>query len=400
MGPRSLPKSITRASDDLRRLQDEGYELEIRGAYLLVHHVPFVTPEKTVATGTLVSTLQLAGDVTAPPDQHEAHFIGGTPCDVDGRPLTAIINNSDPQQLMPGLIAEHYLSSKPAGTGRYVDYHEKMTSYIAIISGPAQAIDPTATAQPYPVLRPESDEDDPIFNYTETASSRAGIAALTEKLRIGPVAIVGLGGTGSYILDFLAKTPVAEIHLFDGDRFAQHNAFRAPGAATLEELAAAPQKVDYLKGRYDAMRRGIVPHDCFLVEGNLHQLDGMEFVFLSIDKSEPKRAIVAHLEAAGISFIDVGMGIEEVDGCLRGMLQTTLSTPDAREHFSRRVSLEDPKLGDDYDQNIQIAELNAMNAAMAVIRWKRLIGFYADDEGEHTSYYVVETNQLLGEDHG
>jgi len=146
------------------------------------------------------------------------------------------------------------------------------------------------------------------------------------------------------------------------------------------------------------MRRGIIAHDCYLGEGNLGELDGMDFVFLALDESEPKRAIVAHLEVAGISFIDVGMGIDEVDGELRGMVQTTTSTPSAREHFTRRVSLEDPKLGNDYDQNIQIAELNALNAAIAVIRWKRLLGFYADDGGEHTSIFVIEANQLLDED--
>ncbi|HEY5333410.1 MAG TPA: hypothetical protein VIJ21_07660, partial [Solirubrobacterales bacterium] len=204
---------------------------------------------------------------------------------------------------------------------------------------------------------------------------------------------------GSYILDFLAKTPVREIHLFDADHFAQHNAFRAPGAATLEELTAGPQKVDYMKARYEPMRRGIIAHDCFLGEDNLGELDAMDFVFLALDDSEPKRAIVAHLETVGVSFIDVGMGVDEVDGSLRGMVQTTVSTTDAREHFARRVSLEDPRLGNDYDQNIQIAELNALNAALAVIRWKRLLGFYADDGGEHTSIFVIETNQLIGEDH-
>jgi hypothetical protein len=35
------------------------------------------------------------------------------------------------------------------------------------------------------------------------------------------------------VLDFTAKTHVKEIHLFDGDTFFQHNAFRAPGAANL-----------------------------------------------------------------------------------------------------------------------------------------------------------------------
>ena len=35
--------------------------------------------------------------------------------------------------------------------------------------------------------------------------------------RLPKVAIVGLGGSGSYILDLIAKTPICEIHLYDGD---------------------------------------------------------------------------------------------------------------------------------------------------------------------------------------
>ena len=146
------------------------------------------------------------------------------------------------------------------------------------------------------------------------------------------------------------------------------------------------------------MRRGIIPHDCRVDEGNLDQLDAMDFVFLALDESDPKRAIVDYLESAGKSFIDVGMGLEAVDGSLRGQIQTTTSTHAAREHFRRRVSLSDPHLADAYDQNIQIAELNALNAALAVIRFKKLYGFYADEEGEHTSVYVLEGNRLLGED--
>ena len=72
------------------------------------------------------------------------------------------------------------------------------------------------------------------------------------------VALVGLGGTGAYILDLVVKTPVAEIHLYDGDVFLQHNAFRSPGAASVADLRAKLNKVDYYKDRYSPMRRHIV----------------------------------------------------------------------------------------------------------------------------------------------
>ena len=32
---------------------------------------------------------------------------------------------------------------------------------------------------------------------------------------------------------------------------------------------------------------------------------------------------------------------------------------------------------DDYSSNIQVADLNALNAILAIIRWKRYLGFYA-----------------------
>jgi hypothetical protein len=43
-----------------------------------------------------------------------------------------------------------------------------------------------------------------------------------------------------------------------------------------------------------------------------------------------------------------------------------------------RVSFEDGADGNEYNRNIQIADLNALNAALAVIKWKKLFGFYRD----------------------
>jgi len=65
-------------------------------------------------------------------------------------------------------------------------------------------------------------EEDSVFRYLDSASSRAGIRMANEKLELGKLAIVGLGGTGSYVLDLVAKAPVGEINLFDGDVRREH----------------------------------------------------------------------------------------------------------------------------------------------------------------------------------
>src|SRR5204863_187669 len=111
------------------------------------------------------------------------------------------------------LMARCSFSRKPAGG--YPNYYAKMTGYVNILLGYAQAIDPSATARMYPPI--PTDEGESVFRYLDSASSRAQISAITEKLKLGKVAIIGLGGTGSYILDLIAKTPIEQIHLYDGD---------------------------------------------------------------------------------------------------------------------------------------------------------------------------------------
>ena len=44
--------------------------------------------------------------------------------------------------------------------------------------------------------------------------------------------------------------------------------------------------------------------------------------------------------------------------------------------------------------NIQIAELNALNAMLAVIKWKKIRGFYCDLEREHHCMYTTDGNAL------
>lgn len=386
-----MSRELISHSPDLRRLREEGYFVQVRGALLVMRDVPYVDAERNVRTGSLISTLNLAGDVTQTPDTHVVDFDGEYPCNADGSPIEQIRNQSGHFDLGNGVTAKHKFSSKPAGG--YLDYYQKMVTYASILSGAAAVVQPGVTARTF--AAPE-DADDSIFNYVETASARAGIGALTERLAAERVAVIGLGGTGSYVLDLVAKVPVREIRLFDGDEFLQHNAFRAPAAPSLEELRDAPKKVDYFKAIYSRMHRGIVAHAVAIDAGNVHLLDGVTFAFICMDPCEAKRLAVERLEALDVSFVDVGMGLELVDGSLGGILRVTASTPGMRDHVRQgRISFAGRKDDDLYESNIQIADLNSLNAALAVIKWKKLRGFYRDLEREHHCTYTTDGNMLL-----
>ena len=387
-----MSHQLVNPSPDILGLRNEGYEVEIRGTHLLISHVPYVNSTRQIEFGTLVSTLALAGNTTTKADTHVVHFIGSHPCHKDGSIMQQIQHASATTTLAEGIVVNHSFSNKPQDG--YPDYYEKMNRYAEVISAPAKSLDPAVTAKTFRVI--EAMPDESVFNYLDTNSSRAEIEAISAKLKGHRIGIVGLGGTGSYVLDLMAKTPVEEIHLFDADVFAQHNAFRAPGAPSVEQLRTPPPKVEYLAEIYSRMRRNIIPHGVALNAANVHLLHGLDCVFICIDDGPPKREIVALLEASSASFIDVGMGVQVGDNNLLGILRVTTSTPRKRDHFSKLVSYSDGK-DDAYSTNIQIADLNMLNAAMAVIKWKKLCGFYQDMEDEHDSTYTINVNQLLSD---
>lgn len=381
-------------SPDLKRLRDEGYFVQIQGGLLVMREVPYVDAQRRVRYGTLISTLNLAGDVTRPPDTHVIHLDGDYPCEADGTRIEKIAHQSGNFDLGHGLRAKHSFSSKPEGG--YANYYDKMTTYATILAGPAAVLQPGVTPRVYKDPEPEEDS---VFNYTETASDRAGLGALGARLQSEVVAFIGVGGTGGYALDLVAKTPVAEIRLFDADEFLTHNAFRAPGAASIEELRAAPKKVDHLKAIYSKMHRRIVAHAVAIDTKTAHLLKGITFAFISIDDGEAKRLVIKTLEELNVAFVDVGMGMELDDGGLGGILRVTLSTPAKRDHVhAGRVAFEGGGEADIYATNIQVADLNALNASLAVIKWKKLRGFYRDLEREHHSTYTTDGNMLLNGD--
>ena len=384
---------------NLKRLEDDGYEIEIvNDTQLVVRSVPYVNDKCQVRLGVLVSTLNLNGDLTNPPNPHTVMWAGDYPCDEHGQSLEKLRHGEGKTTITDELVTRFSFSNKPP-TG-YKDYHHQITTYVANISGPAEVLDSNSTPRTGRVI--ENADSDSVFVYPDTASSRAGIIAATRKLKLGSVAILGVGGTGAFVLDLIAKTEIKEIHLFDKDRFSSHNAFRAPGAASIDDLRARPTKVAYYTALYSRMRRGIIPHDYNIGPSNVAELDNMAFVFICMDAPISKKAVIERLEQRGIPFIDVGMGMKlNDDDSLRGVLRVTTSTKDKREHVTGngRISF----VGDDndlYAQNIQIADLNALNAALAVVKWKKLFGFYADLRKEHFSTYTIDGNSLANEDTG
>lgn len=375
-------------------LIEQGYEVGIRNGHLLVQNVPYVDANKAVRRGILVCNLNSTSSPLGIPPHHQAWFIGEIPCFADGSPMEVLINQRGPISLWDGFTACAYFSNKPQGVTQFQTYADKMLHYIGLIEAQAGVIESGITARTRKSFT--FSETPSVFKYQDMASVRASIVAVTDKLRSEQIGLIGLGGTGSYILDLVAKTPVEEIHLFDGDQFETHNAFRAPGAASTEDLERKLAKVEYFAERYAPMRNGIIGHQCYITEDNLSLLDNLDFVFVAVDSGPSRRMICEYLQSKDIPFIDVGMDLQmnyEKNG-LFGVFRVTLSTPEQKEHFFKCVPTHDDQTEDLYRSNIQVADMNMCNAAHAVICWKQYRSFYLEHKRSHHRTYTVFDQRL------
>lgn len=371
---------------DIRALLDEGYEVEIKGGYICIHHIPYVNCERKIKYGILFCPFQInpsSGSI-AKPNDHVMHFIGEKPSYTDGKPITTI-EFQGKQVLSTDFIADYSFSNKPKSP--FENFYEKFISYIRIISNEAISLDETGmvTAKTFkPIIVTESESP---FVYLDSNSSRARIDYMNEKFSGMKIAIVGIGGTGSYILDLISKTAVLQIHLFDNDTFESHNAFRSPSAASVADLTGRIQKVDYFTQIYSKMHKGLIPHSEIISELNLHQLDEMDFVFICIDRNDARYLISNYLLSKGIPFIDVGLGVNIKEGYLTGATRIT---------YNQQVGSEyNDVLENEYNSNIQIADLNMFNAAQAVIRWKQYCSFYARKADQSSSHFIIENSKIF-----
>jgi molybdopterin/thiamine biosynthesis adenylyltransferase len=266
-------------------------------------------------------------------------------------------------------------SNKPVKTGAYADFYDKIESYLAQVSAPAMS---KYDASPYTCRTRPDDVIPTVFKFADTLTSRAEILDLAAKFNEDTVAIIGLGGTGAYVLDFLVKTPVKEIRAFDNDDFHVHNAYRSPGRLTETELRR--KKAEVYADRYVNFREGLQISTKFIDATSAADFEGVTFAFVCVDKGSSRSGISDLLLAKGIPFIDVGMGLKRKDNGLRGMVRVTYYS---KEDGAKVRVMQYAEMSDGpenlYRTNVQIGELNALNAALAVLRFKQIRGFYAEE---------------------
>ena len=245
------------------------------------------------------------------------------------------------------------------------------------------------------------------FKIPNTFEARAAVGPVQDRIRDQRIAIIGLGGTGAYVLDLVAKTPVLEIHLLDPDEVEWHNFMRAPGAPTAAKLEflrnGRARKVDYYHSKYAPLRDGIHPHavrvDSLSVFGEFLPDHPIDYAFVCIDQlregDSPRQDVVyCALSEAGIPFIDSGVSITVEDHAVRGAVTTSAYEAGS---VAWKDAIPNARVEGDVPgyRNVQLPEVNALAASFAVMEWRRRTEQYVSESSSFLHKFRLETGRIL-----
>jgi hypothetical protein len=372
-----MPASPIGLSPDVQRLVDEGYTVTIVGQYLIVDNVPYVSAAGVVSRAAIISEYNEKDGVGQVNGRHVVWFTGGVPCTPEGQSLQHVLCADTNAAVIAGRQVRCRLSYKSDRPETLADFYNKMTHYIRKLESYAQVIDPSVTASGKGSIAVRQSRS--VFHYPNAAIAREGLDAYEDKLKLTKVAIIGLGGTGSYILDAIAKTPIEQIHLYDDDIVKPATVYRMPGALTFDEAHREVRKTDHFRDVYSRMRVGIESHPYRISVTNVNELDDCQYVFIAVDHGPSRELIARHLSEKGVPFIDVGMGVDKVPDEVKLLSRARITAIGAGTADLVGTL---PVVDDQEDvvyNNIQVVELNALNAMLAVIMYKQKVGFYSEE---------------------
>ncbi|MGV3571407.1 MAG: DUF6791 domain-containing protein [Ramlibacter sp.] len=377
--------SRNRFIDDLIRL---GFDVAFINAHLVIFGVPSLDTAGGLQHVDLITPLDIREQhLIDRPSDHKMWIAGGLPYNLDGTRIAAAVGQ-ELRKVSEEISAPSFLSNKPP-RGYYESIEEKIRQYLDLIVPPAKEKYPDAS--PHRALRQRMNSAISPLVFPDSLSARDGLVELSHKLLNVKIAIVGCGGTGAYILDFVAKTHVEQIHLYDDDIVHVHTLFRLPGVYGERHLGST--KVDALSAVYGDFHRGIKPHRERIDETNLSQLAAFDFVFVSVDDGPSRQLICDACNKSNVPFVDVGMGLNKGKSGLYGFVRTAGGDRGDFHKINGTTYLprENP-IDREYRRQPQIAELNALNASIAVIRFKQHMGFF--DRLADTPAIVFDTLTL------
>ena len=207
------------------------------------------------------------------------------------------------------------------------------------------------------------------------------------------VAIVGLGGVGAWIADFIVKADPREVHGWDYDCIEPKNILRMPGGLDPNVWIGRP-KTDWFHKTYSLIHTNVHGHNVKVIPENVQEvIEKSTFAFVAVDDADDRMLVCDTLANAGIPFVVVGLSL------LRKEKRVKVSMRIITAHVgvtSWREAI--PQVGhagqDDYG-SLDLPEIYSMAAGWAVQSWRKMRGQFWQEQREECLDYSASDQSLI-----
>ena len=164
-------------------------------------------------------------------------------------------------------------------------------------------------------LAPSMTDDEPDFERRFGGIGRLYGRAALARFRAAHVAVVGVGGVGSWIVEALARSAIGQLTLIDLDNVSESNINR--------QIQALGNTIGQAKIDALAERIALINPQCrvnlveqFIDAGNLEQLlggAGLDYVVDAIDSVKDKAALIAWCRERQLPLVTIGSAGGQID---------------------------------------------------------------------------------------
>ncbi len=207
------------------------------------------------------------------------------------------------------------------------------------------------------------------------------------------VAIVGLGGVGAWIADFVVKADPQEVHGWDYDRLEPKNILRMPGGL-IPNAWIGRSKADWFQETYSLIHSRVYGHNVRVLSEDVHEVAARAtFAFVAVDDAKARMMVCDALANAGIPFVVAGLSLVRKDTRVRVSMRIVTAHSDVS---SWREAI--PQVGqagqDDYG-SLDLPEAYSMAAAWAVQSWRKMRGQLWQQQREECLDYCAGDQSLI-----
>ena len=206
-------------------------------------------------------------------------------------------------------------------------------------------------------------------------------------------AIIGLGGVGAWIADFVVKADPAELHGWDYDCIEPKNILRMPGGSDPSVWIGRP-KADWFQETYSLIHTNVHGHNVKVLPANVQEvIERTTFAFVAVDDADDRMMLCNALANAAIPFIVAGLSPVRKDK--RVKVSMRIVTAHVGVSSWREAIPQVGQAGQDDYGSLDLPDVYSMAAGWAIQSWRKMRGQFWQEQRVECLDYSASDQSLI-----